>query len=73
MKHIPILVPILCVCLVSVVWSQQPVATGRNWAEFHKHNMARPNPYEHGLNVNNVGSLQPPWSPRSAAEFRRPQ
>jgi outer membrane protein assembly factor BamB len=32
-----------------------------NWSEFHRQNMARFNPYENVLNVNNVGGLQQKW------------
>ena len=60
MKRISILLLILCTCFVSVAWGQQP--TGKNWAEFHRHNMQRFNPYEKTLNVHNVGSLSLKWS-----------
>jgi hypothetical protein len=43
-----------------VAWSQQP--TGKNWSQFHRHNMQRWNPYEKVLNVNNVGNLLKKWS-----------
>ena len=60
MKRTRILVLILCTCFVSVAWSQQP--TGKNWSQFHRHNMQRWNPYEKVLNVNNVGNLLKKWS-----------
>jgi outer membrane protein assembly factor BamB len=45
-----------------VAWSQQPAAKGQNnWSEFHRTNMMRWNPYEHVLNVHNVGSLHNKW------------
>ena len=63
MKRIPTLVLILCACVVSVAWSQQPADKGNNgWSEFHRHNMQRRNPYEKVLNVRNVGSLLLKWS-----------
>lgn len=61
MKHIRILVLILCACFVSVAWSQQPGGNA-DWSEFHNRNMQRWNPDEHVLNINNVGSLRPKWS-----------
>src|SRR5271166_69570 len=66
MKHLRISVLILCACLVSVAWSQQPTRQGRSdWTEFHRRNMMRWNPFEHVLNVNNVGSLHLKWSHRT--------
>ena len=63
MKHIRILVLILCACFVSVAWGQQPAGKGRaDWTEFHRTNMMRWNPYENVLNVNNVGNLRLKWS-----------
>jgi outer membrane protein assembly factor BamB len=63
MKRIRILVLILCACFVSVALGQQPAGKGRaDWTEFHRTNMQRWNPYEHVLNVNNVGSLYRKWS-----------
>jgi hypothetical protein len=57
MKRISIVVLLLCECLVSVAWGQQPAHRG-DWTEFLRTNMQRSNPHEHVLNVNNVGSLQ---------------
>ena len=63
MKHIRILVLILCACLVSVAWSQQKQTCKADtpWEEFHRHNMERWNPCEHVLNVHNVGGLHVKW------------
>ena len=63
MKHIRILVLILCACFVSVAWGQQQACTAHTpWAEFHRQNMQRYNPCEKVLNVNNVGNLSLKWS-----------
>jgi len=62
MKHIHILVLILCGCFVSLAWGEPQVCPDTLWAEFHRHNMQRFNPCEKVLNVNNVGSLQVKWS-----------
>ena len=63
MKHICILVLILCTCFVSAAWSQQPAGTGNSdWTEFHRTNMMRWNPYEHVLGIHNVRQLQLKWS-----------
>ena len=61
MKRMGVLVLILCACLLSAAWAQQPASRG-DWTEFHFTNMERWNPYEHVLNVNNVGNLQLKWS-----------
>ena len=50
MKRIPILALILCVCFVSVSWSQ--LAAGKG--EFHRRDMMRWNPHEKVLNVDSV-------------------
>src|ERR1700728_5220357 len=34
---------------------------GTTWSEFHRPNMARWNPYEHVLNIHNVGKLGVKW------------
>lgn len=70
MKRISILVLILCACLVSMAWGQQP-AVSTNWSEFHSPNMQRFNPYESVLNVNNVGNLHRKWSYRTGSEAVR--
>jgi outer membrane protein assembly factor BamB len=57
MKHIRILVLILCACFVSVAWGQRD-----GWSEFHRPNMSRWNIYEKVLNVQNVGGLSLLWS-----------
>src|SRR5450631_3203491 len=62
MKRIRILVLILCACFVSVAWGEQPAGKYHNWAQFHRQNMQRWNPYEKVLNVNNVGNLSLKWS-----------
>jgi outer membrane protein assembly factor BamB len=63
MKRVSIVVWILCACLVSVAWGQQPAGKCCNdWSEFHRYNMKRWNPHENVLNVNNVGSLSLKWS-----------
>lgn len=65
MKRISILALILCACCVSVAWGQKPAATcSNNWTEFHRPNMARWNPCERVLNVNNVGGLSVHWMGR---------
>jgi hypothetical protein len=62
MKHIRILVLVLCACFVSA-WAQQPACTHSPfWAEFHKQNMQRWNRCEKVLNVKNVGNLALKWS-----------
>ena len=45
-------------CLSQTATTSSP----SDWTEFHRDNMARWNPYETVLNVNNVGSLQLKWS-----------
>jgi glucose dehydrogenase len=61
MKRVHILVLILC--FVFVARGQQQAGKGsNNWSEFHRTNMARWNPYENVLNVNNAGNLQQKWS-----------
>jgi hypothetical protein len=65
MKRISIVVLILCACLVSAAWGQEPA--GERWGQFHRNNMERWNPYDKVLNVNNVGSLHRKWSYKLAA------
>jgi outer membrane protein assembly factor BamB len=74
MKHIRILVLILCACLVSVAWGQQQEACKAYtpWQEFHRYNMERWNPCEHVLNVHNVGGLQLKWSYNAGAVYSSP-
>jgi hypothetical protein len=63
MNRISRVVLILCVCFVSVAWSQQPAGTcSNNWTEFLRPNMERWNPCEKVLGVNNVGNLVLKWS-----------
>ncbi len=64
MKHIRMLVLILCACFVSVAWGERPQACTAYtpWAQFHRANMQRYNPCEKVLNVHNVGKLQLKWS-----------
>jgi hypothetical protein len=63
MKHVRILVLILCACFVSVAWGeQQACKVYTPWAQFHRANMQRFNPCEKVLNVHNVGSLRVKWS-----------
>src|SRR6516164_747943 len=51
MKNICILIGILCGCLFSLAWGQQPANDPlNNWSEFHRSNMARYNPSESVLN-----------------------
>src|ERR1700690_174322 len=70
MKHIRILVLILCTCFVSVAWGQQPASSACNgWREFHRPNMTRWNRCENVLNVNNVGSLHKKWSYKTGGAF----
>ena len=58
MKRISILVSILCACIVSLAWGEQPAGTcNNNWTEFHRTNMMRWNPCEKVLNINNC------WEP----------
>lgn len=38
-----------------------------DWAQFHRRNMQRWNPYENALNINNVGRMQLKWSFTSGA------
>jgi outer membrane protein assembly factor BamB len=54
---------IVCACLVSVAWGQQPAGQcTNNWSEFHRTNMQRWNPCEKLLNVKNVGNLSVKWT-----------
>lgn len=63
MKRMSILALTFCACYVPVTWGQQPATKGnRDWTEFHRPNMMRCNPYEHVLNVRNVGRLELEWS-----------
>jgi hypothetical protein len=63
MKAVRILLLILCGCLVSVAWGQQPACTKYTfWAQFHNRNMERWNPCEKALKVENVGSMVSKWS-----------
>ena len=64
MKHIRIVVLILCACFVSVAWGQQQQACKAYtpWAEFHRHDMVRLNPCEKVLGVKDVGNLGLKWS-----------
>src|ERR1017187_7883542 len=63
MKHIHILVLILCACFVPAAWGQQPATSSlNNWSEFHRTDMTRYNPYEDTLNIHNVGNLERKWS-----------
>ncbi|MGA8492596.1 MAG: PQQ-binding-like beta-propeller repeat protein [Terriglobales bacterium] len=63
MKRIGIVVLILCVCLVSAAWAQQPAGKCcNNWTEFHRINMMRRNPCERVLNLHNVRGLGLKWS-----------
>ena len=63
MKRISILVLILCACIVSLAWGEQPAGTcNNNWTEFHRTNMMRWNPCEKVLNVKTVRNLQLKWS-----------
>jgi outer membrane protein assembly factor BamB len=63
MKHIRVLLLILCTCFVAAAWGQQPGFKCINsWAQFHRYDMERWNRCETVLNVNNVGSLQLKWS-----------
>jgi len=63
MKHIRILVLILCACFVPVASGQQPAGKCYNsWAQFHRYNMQRWNRCEKVLTVKNVGSLGRKWS-----------
>lgn len=63
MKGIRISVLMVCACLLPMAWGQQPASKGSsNWTQFHRANMRRYNPYEHVLNVHNVGRLRLKWS-----------
>jgi len=63
MKHIRILVLILCACFVSVAFGQLPECKySPFWGEFHKQNMQRWNRCEQVLNVKNVRNLSLKWS-----------
>jgi hypothetical protein len=57
MKRIHIAVLMAFACL-QVAWSQQPTT----WAQFHRYNMQRFNPYEKTIGVNNIGNLKLKWS-----------
>ena len=63
MHRIGIVILILCTCFVPAAWGQKiNCPTQFNWSEFHTVDMARWNPCEKVLNVNNVGNLQLLWS-----------
>ena len=63
MKHVRILILILCAGFVSVAWGQPPAGKCNNdWTEFLRTNMARWNPCEKVLGVNNVGTIQLKWT-----------
>src|ERR1039458_3500332 len=63
MKRISIVILILGTCFVPAAWGQKITCpTQFNWTEFHTIDMARWNPCEKVLNVNNVGNLQLLWS-----------
>ena len=65
MKRISVFSLILCACLVSVAWGQQPAGNcNNNWSEFHRTNMVRWNPCEKVLGVNNIGNLVLKWRNR---------
>jgi outer membrane protein assembly factor BamB len=57
-KSTRIAVVLACSCLLPVAWCQQPT----DWAQFHRLNMRRYNPYEKVIGVDNVGSLKLKWS-----------
>src|SRR5690242_10271739 len=66
MKRISVALLVLCVCFAPTVRAQNFNCTAPvNWTEFHTIDMARYNPCETVLNVENVGSLQVKWSARS--------
>jgi eukaryotic-like serine/threonine-protein kinase len=63
LKAIHALVLILWACLAPLASAQQGTGNVHNdWREFHRRNMKRWNPYEHVLNVHNVGHLRLKWS-----------
>ena len=63
MKHLRILVLILCACFVSVTWGQPLTCKAYTpWAQFHRANTQRFNPCEKVLNVHNVEGLSLKWS-----------
>ena len=63
MKRISIAALTLCVCLVPAAWAQKFTCPGKvNWTEFLNTDMARNNPCEKVLNVDNVGSLTLLWT-----------
>ena len=64
MKRISIAGLILCACSVPAASAQKTINCPPtvNWTEFHTIDMARWNPCETVLGVNNVGSLQLKWS-----------
>jgi glucose dehydrogenase len=69
MKHIRILVLILCACFVSVAWGE-PLACKfpSPWGQFHRLNMQRFNPCEKVLNVKSVKNLSLKWSYATGGE-----
>jgi glucose dehydrogenase len=62
MKHIRVVVSILCACFASAASAQQsPSNPLNNWSEFLRTNMQRYNPAETTLSVSNVPDLHPKW------------
>lgn len=62
MKHIRIVVLILCACFASAAGAQQSASNPlNNWSEFLRTNMQRYNPAETTLSVSNVTHLHPKW------------
>lgn len=61
MRHVRILVLILCACFASAAFCQSGNPLN-NWSEFLRANMARYNPYEDTLGVSNVPNLQMKWA-----------
>jgi outer membrane protein assembly factor BamB len=66
MKRISLAFLILCVCFISASWAQTITCPPSvNWTEFLTTDMARYNPCEMVLSVDNVGSLQLKWTAKT--------
>jgi len=58
MRRIHVSILLVWACSLQVAWCQQPTS----WAQFHRYNMQRYNPYEKVIGVNNVANLKLKWS-----------